>query len=601
MKLRHFITSSIVTIVALTAVEAADVQYAVIAFPKNQQSVAVSVGGQQYPLQASEKHPNIFTGTAPSGETYQYVIDNHPESTHRRLAQDASSTGNEFFNRTQTVFSVPELPQAYNPIYPPLFSAMNRSNEIATMILEANQTGLHEILSNPMGAHEYTEVYKMAYITNNDVHTFSLAGIKNSGKSTKEFAKQSYKVKLNEFSKANSKELIFGRTGFKLRAHETDPTFIREKLLLDMLAASGGATLGGNFVRLYINNEPFGLYLMIDDMSTTTIDSLLHAGDADPHTGATYKGNAINPQTEGNLVYLGDNATLYNDFIYELEDKGKLSKTDLPKDQEKAPLIEFTRRLSLIDPTQARDEQSSGAIAELIDPQHTMIHLAINFLSGSWDGVWHQASNYYLNQNTQSKKWTLITYDFDETLGIGAPAYMASTPYDNFTRPGSQRPLVDAFIKSPYYRAQFEDILKTLVKRFFKPNVMEPRVKAFADMLREDVAWDLSLPAKSPGLQPTWTLWNFDNNMNATDGLSMGVTEWIRVRSQAVQQQLGFTDADDLPPLGPYTGGKEWDQNNYIAPTKKEKTNAATTTASQWSAALLGCTLVTVAMMIQWV
>lgn len=106
-------------------------------------------------------------------------------------------------------------------------SNMNRSNEIATIILNTNVTGFNEIIANPMGDFNWTEVNSMAYISNKEVFNFAMGGIKNSGKSTKEFAKQSYKIKLNEFTqKTDKKQLLFGRSTIKLRAHETDPTFV---------------------------------------------------------------------------------------------------------------------------------------------------------------------------------------------------------------------------------------------------------------------------------------------------------------------------------------------------------------------------------------
>lgn len=80
-------------------------------------------------------------------------------------------------------------------------------------------------------------------------------------------------------------------------------------------------------------------------------------------------------------------------------------------------------------------------------------------------------------------------------------------------------------------------------------------------MLRDDVEFDLGLNRTSPGLQTSWTLWNYEHNINATDGANLGVAEWIRLRSAALQQQLQFTDVDDLPALGPYTGGRQFDQD----------------------------------------
>ncbi|KAL7314688.1 hypothetical protein PS15m_006231 [Mucor circinelloides] len=568
-------------VLSFQLIQAADVEYSVVAFPQDQQNVAVIVGGQAYPLTRSTDYPNIFKGVAPAGEQYQYSITGGAgdvvETNLRAQPAGITATGNEFFNRTQTIYNVPALPQAYNPIYHPLQSNMNRSDEIATIILEANATGFAEILGNPLGDHNYTQVTRMTYIANKEVFSFTNAGIKNSGQSTKEFAKQSYKVKLNEFTTTGPKELIYGRTTIKLRAHETDPTFVREKLMLDCLAASGGATLQGNFVRLFVNNKPMGLYLMIDDSTTNFINIALRGGNQKfQYTGPTYKGNALNPSFEGNLVYKDDLQESYNDTIYKLEDEGNMKKT-MNKTNEKTPLIEFIKELNAINPTQMVDEASKGPLEKLLNPHNLLIHMALNFLSGSWDGFWHQASNYYLTKETSSGQWTFISYDFDETFGLGAPRYMSTTPYDNFTRPDSQRPLIDVVLKSPYYKAEFEKVVQTLVKRFFKASTINPRLEAWKAMLKEDVEYDLSLPAESVGIKPQWTLWNFENNLNATDGESMGVAEWVNARSVAVQQQLNFNDVDDLPPLGPYISESTWDANNYEKEEiNDKKKNAAT-------------------------
>jgi hypothetical protein len=106
----------------ICGVLADDVQYSVVAFPSGNQGVSVSVGGQVVSLDKSSNHPNLYTGKAPFGDTYNYVFTggqgNVPESTTRKLNKGATATGNEFFNRTQTVYNIPELPQAYNPMNP---------------------------------------------------------------------------------------------------------------------------------------------------------------------------------------------------------------------------------------------------------------------------------------------------------------------------------------------------------------------------------------------------------------------------------------------------------------------------------------------------
>lgn len=163
----------------------------------------------------------------------------------------------------------------------------------------------------------------------------------------------------------------------------------REKLMLDCLAASGGATLQGSFVRLFVNNKPMGLYLMIDDSTTNFINNALRGGNQKfQYTGPTYKGNALNPTFEGNLVYKDDLQESYNDTIYKLEDEGNMKKA-MNKTNEKTPLIEFIKELNAIDPTQMVDEASKGPLEKLLNPQNLLIHMALNFLSGSWDGEFY--------------------------------------------------------------------------------------------------------------------------------------------------------------------------------------------------------------------
>lgn len=108
-----------------------------------------------------------------------------------------------------------------------LFSPFNQSNEIATLLLNCNSTAFDAILADPKADHDSARCDSISYISHGAVLKFTTAGLKNSGKSTKEFAKQSYKIDFNKFTpKGGDKQVLFGRTTVKLRAHETDITFM---------------------------------------------------------------------------------------------------------------------------------------------------------------------------------------------------------------------------------------------------------------------------------------------------------------------------------------------------------------------------------------
>ncbi|KAI9362310.1 coth protein-domain-containing protein [Pilaira anomala] len=537
--------------IAFTLANAVDVTYTVIAFPGSGDSVSVNVGQKDYPLKKSPLHGNLFTGTAPFGTEYRYKVGQKAENATRHLTANTTSTGNEFFGRSRTVYDIPAIKSSFNPIYPAFDSAMNRDNEISTLILNADMKAIDKFLQKPTDYNnKWAEVYNMSYISHDAIYSFQGAGIKNSGQSSREMAKQSLKIKFNKFNNA-TKDRLFNRRDFKLRAQANDPSMTREKLMMDTLAATGAATLSSNWVRLFVNSEPFGLFLMSDDSFKGFTDNFLNGGSAMNSTGLTIKANAMDPNNESNMVYNGTDPKGYNfRDVYMLEEEGK-GKT-INETNYMYPLIEFMEKLNKT--ARSSNAQTPGNINEIIDsPDHTMIQIAMSFLSGSWDGLWRQASNFYFHQNRETKKWYVISYDFDETFGNGLQEdlELMTTPYNKYARPDSRRPLIDAFIKDPYYQPKFEEILKTIVKRSFNPRVLKPRLEAWAKMLKEDVAWDRSLPFRSPGNKEKFSADDL-SNMFTTVYSRVGVLEWVSNRTTSLCKQLNFTDVDDLTALPTY-------------------------------------------------
>lgn len=91
----------------------------------------------------------------------------------------------------------------------------------------ANTTQLEAINKAPSEKLDPVLVSSFAYISNKEVYTLQNVGLSTSGQSTKDFAKQSYVIDFNKFVvKGSTKSLLFGRTSLKLRAEETDATFV---------------------------------------------------------------------------------------------------------------------------------------------------------------------------------------------------------------------------------------------------------------------------------------------------------------------------------------------------------------------------------------
>lgn len=146
------LVASIAAFTAIAAAQTTNTTYNVIAPVVSGQSVGVVVGNQTYPLNRSSDCPVFFTGSAPSGQQYQYVKLNNESGTIEREAFSRSAvsgnvTLNEFYNRTWTTMDVPTLPQALQPV-----ESLNRNDagfhtegQIPTIYLSARNYKLEAL------------------------------------------------------------------------------------------------------------------------------------------------------------------------------------------------------------------------------------------------------------------------------------------------------------------------------------------------------------------------------------------------------------------------------------------------------------------------
>ena len=107
---------------------------------------------------------------------------------------------------------------------------MNKSNEVATIIMTVDEQAFGAICQEPLQKHQNggAQVFALTYISNSEIHSFKNAAIDNSGQSTKEFARQSFEIDFNKYvtDKNSPKQLLFGRSVVKLRGEQTDGSFM---------------------------------------------------------------------------------------------------------------------------------------------------------------------------------------------------------------------------------------------------------------------------------------------------------------------------------------------------------------------------------------
>ncbi|KAF9324223.1 hypothetical protein BG006_000739 [Podila minutissima] len=324
---------------------------------------------------------------------------------------------------------------------------------------------------------------------------------------------------------------FFHRPNIKLRSMVMDPTMMREKLYIDMLNSAGIPTQQGAWVRLFINNEPYGLYLIIDDIKRSFRKQTVHGGDASIQRGSLVQGNAFIKKAD--LMYKGLTSKDYDPDCYVSQDLG-----NNPADDPLKELISLMSDLKSFDPATPNANETRFDL----------------------DGVLRNMALKYLGVDTY-KNW----YDFKD----------------------GDHPLVSKLIlQNKDINALFEQVLKELVSTTFKPEALVPHIQTYNKMLSLNAQWDISLTRKSPGINNGFTFDDFNNNLNVgTKDMSFGLIPFVLQISDYVAQELGFTIPAGLANrvVLPAKGGNEDDDKNDSSESDKDnnsKNNAGSRAVS---------------------
>jgi spore coat protein CotH len=111
------------------------------------------------------------------------------------------------------------------------------------------------------------------------------AMIKVGGNSSKWVSKLSYSLKTPK------DQDLLGFRHLKLRANDMDPSFLREILCYDILKSMGLPVSGASYVRVIINDQPVGLFLLIQPYKSKWYKYEFGGGKKLKHgQGITYHG-----------------------------------------------------------------------------------------------------------------------------------------------------------------------------------------------------------------------------------------------------------------------------------------------------------------------
>jgi len=528
-----------------------EITFKVISFgSKNQIQI---VGGKEYNLSPVDNDEILYGGKVsdlPATDVkYYYIVDGVKEPFTRIISANNSSTDLEFYGREHTVqklqeFSYPDNHWNRATENIPLFD----SSYIPTVHIVGGDA--EKFFTKPKKNTEFIMGKVTFYFKD------KILVVKNVKTTCKNKNVPKFQIKM-EFD-----EEVYGRNILKFRNSGEDPTNLRQFTYGNMIHALGMPSLRSNMVRVYYNKKPAGFYVLQDEAySEGFLRTEFYNNDDSNSIGCAYDGTC-----GADVDYPGDET--YGPF-------------DLATCDTKAPLMKLGEALSKLDPNDANQVKEYEKKWFDIDTFHKA--MAIEYLTGDWDGYWFATSNYVLyndpsesfdgksqsetaNDNSSSSeityKFYFLTQDHDETFGIGL-----EPPHNNdgmnFTKlsyktmlrekwhvgedDAEHRVLVDKFIGgSPALQSRFENTLKNIVKNIFNPKQYDRVLNSYFERYEAEMNWDYSFeraykPTDDDGPR-IFSLEEAKKNIEGPiDGVRWGIKDFVQQRAEALQAEFGIS------------------------------------------------------------
>lgn len=308
----------------------------------------------------------------------------------------------------------------------------------------------------------------------------------------------------------------------------------------------GSYTNEANMIRMFINNDGFGTFNLLDDITEWSyIDAMFYGGKPPAQYGALFDG------TSGASFAYSPTGEYWSWVL------PKINPVGSPMDV--APLSEAWNK------TVKTDDAAIAEIDKMLDLDQHMRLMVLEYLTGNWDGYWEQQTNDGLYRDpTQGNKWFYLAQDFDATFGVNIPSIDPTFAEWSYTKYPAAFPggvMINGLLENPARKATFESYLKKTVEVLFNNVTLTNRILKYHEFILPDLAWDRTIKQRSPGINFEWTFPMVSENLwrgvmspvPNVGGANIGLIEWIVRKSEAVAKEFSITISPT--PVGPPTAG----------------------------------------------
>lgn len=328
-----------------------------------------------------------------------------------------------------------------------------------------------------MHQNNYWDSLEAAYLTDVylagdveiDGQQLPFCGVKFKGNSSynNPSNKKSWKIDFNEYINGqnyNGLKKLNLNNGFK------DPTFMREKLMLDFLNYKGLPVPRCTYARVYLNNMYWGLYTAVEEIDKLYLQN--NFGDK--------KGNLFKGDPSGDLKWLGNTVSNY------------YSKYELKTNETQNDWTDLLVLIDKINNTPAGSLEDT--LTEYFDLDTYYQTWAAHVLFSNLDSYLGSGHNYYLYHDSITNKFRFITWDVNEAFGnfnMGMNVAQIENMNIFFTpMPSGNRPLHERLLQNNSAKQNLANALCEMIHFDFSIWSLEAKIDSLANAIRADVYAD---------------------------------------------------------------------------------------------------------------
>ncbi len=239
------------------------------------------------------------------------------------------------------------------------------------------------------GDFEYLEAPSV-YIDGTLIET---VGVRHKGFSSY-FASNEFKKSLKlDFDQFIEDQEYDGLRKVNLNNGVGDPAFLRDLLCYDMIRETGAPAPRVSHTRVYINDEYWGLYVLVEQIDKTFLSENFDDND----------GNLFKNKGWSSLEWLGNNVNEYKENF------------DLKTNETEDDWTGFIELHDVINNSSNSEFQEE--IQRIFDVPNYLKILAIDVATNNWDSYIEHGRNFYLYQAPDDGKFHWIPWDYNLAMG----------------------------------------------------------------------------------------------------------------------------------------------------------------------------------------